>query len=110
QGTLAEVIEGKRWHDNGEPRHADGATAKMAHVGVKRLAASDTQHHGTQDDEGNAGLLPHECNGIVRTDGRQNTRIASNMVNAQGRNDGKLHHHDGAKKAPNAGTAALLHT
>ena len=81
----------------------------MAHVRIQGLAAGDAQHHGAQDDEGDARLIDDELHGIVRADGPQNRGLRSDVVDTQHGNGGKPHQGDGAKKFANAAGAAFLH-
>ena len=109
QGALAEVIESERGHDHGKPGHPDGFFTKVTHVGVQRLTASDAQHHGAQNNEGGAWVVPHETQCVMRADGPQNGRVGGNMRDAQQRDAGEPDQRDGPKKLANAAGAAFLH-
>jgi hypothetical protein len=108
QGTLSEIVEGERRHDHVEPGQPDRALAEVAHVGIERLAAGHTQHHGTQNDERGAWLGPHESHGMVRTEGSQNFRMPHDVGDTQHRNRHKPQQGDRPEKLADATGTALL--
>ena len=109
QGALAEIVERQAGHDDREPGQADRLFAKVAHVGIQCLAPRHAQDHGTQDDEGGAGLVPDKAQGVGRADGPQNGGVLHDVDHTQNGNTQEPDHRDGAKELANAGGAALLH-
>ena len=81
----------------------------MTHIRIEGLTAGNAQHHGTQNNEGNAWALPHEADRVMRTDRHQNVRVAGDIDDAQHRNHGKPDHHDRTEELSNTGGSSLLH-
>jgi hypothetical protein len=109
QGALAEVIEHQRGHDHREPGQAYRLLAEVAEVGVQRLGAGHAQHHGAQDDEGGARVVPHEHQGVVRAQRHQDVGVGGDLRNAQQRQHAKPDQRDRPEKFADAGRAVFLH-
>ena len=109
QRALAKIVQRQRRHDDRKPGDPDRLLAKMAHVGVQRLAPGDAQHHRAQDDEGRARVVPHEPQRVMRADGPQNGRIGLDMDQPEQGDAGKPDQGDWPKKLADAAGAAFLH-
>ena len=81
----------------------------MPHIGVQRFAASHAQHHGPQNNEGDAGVVQAKAPGVVGREGPQNLRMLGNMQQPQSRNGQEPQHHHRAKKFANASSPCFLH-
>ena len=51
---MSEIIEDESRKNYRKPRQPDWKTAKMAHVGVERLAAGNSERDGSEYDEAGA--------------------------------------------------------
>lgn len=67
--ALPEVVQYERGEGEREPRHPDGPCAEVAHIGVKRLAAGQTEDDRREDEEAPAAGLGEEANPVNRVDG-----------------------------------------
>ncbi|OBQ31855.1 MAG: hypothetical protein AN485_23030, partial [Anabaena sp. MDT14b] len=109
QGALTKIVQGQARHDHAEPGQANRFFTKVAQIGVQRFATRDAQDHSPQNDEGGAGVVPHEAQGVVRADGQQNFGVVHDVGHPQHRDGGKPNQGDGAKELANARCAPLLH-
>ena len=109
QRALAKVVQRQRRHHDGKPGHADRAPAEVPHVRVQGLAAGHAQHHGAEDDEGDARLRQDEFQRVVGVQRQQDGRMVRDAVQARCRNHNEPQHHHRPEPAPYAGRAAFLH-
>ena len=80
----------------------------MAQIGIQGLGTRDAEHHRPQNNEGDAGVGPHEQHRVMRAERLENARVRDDLRHAQHGNHYKPDQRDGAKKLANAGCAMFL--
>jgi hypothetical protein len=89
QGALSEIIEDESGQHQGEPRQPDREPAKMAHIGVKRLAAGDGERDGPERDEPSARSGDKDADGMGGVQRREHPRRFGDLEHPAYREDGE---------------------
>ena len=94
---LAHIVEHQCRGDEVEPRDGDRLAPEMAHVGVKRLSASDRIDYRTERQERVHRVRDEEAPDVDRAERLNNLRVAEDVIHAHRSNRREIDQHDRAE-------------